>query len=293
MKTLVRMKSRCELFTILAVSFVLVLTAVPAQANGPALEVYKWVDPGEIFHRDCQIAPNYTTVTCSLYGGGTCEEVGLPIDVMLVLDRSGSMLGTPLDSVKIAANMFVDLLRSFDDAGLVSFGGNVRLNVDVRTMTPFGKNMMHSQINNLSSVGSTPLGDAIDLANARLARGEAPGGQYEVLITDGDPMTFTGSTDPIDAAHDAAVAGITIFVIGLSVDKPEQKELLRDVADITGGEFYEPEFPDVLVSIFEDISTQIICTIGKDIVVTETVQSYLNVLGGFTKPPHNSYLNCS
>ncbi|UCE20326.1 MAG: VWA domain-containing protein [Gemmatimonadota bacterium] len=295
MKSQVTMKMNAVLFSFLMVSLILVLTGTRVHANGPVLEVYKWADPIEIWHKDCELIPNQTTVTCSLIGGGDCEVVGLPVDVMLVLDRSGSMLGTPLDSAKIGANIFVDLLRAIDNAGLVSFGGKVKLNMSLAKMIPFGKTLLHGAIDGLYSGGSTPLGDAIDMANGNLAPASASGGKYQVLLTDGDPLTFSGTTDPIDAAVEAASLGITIFVIGLDLASnpipPDQKVLLQNIAAITGGQYYDPSFPGALVSIFEDIAYQIICTVGKDIVVTETVQNYLNVLGAcfdyshFSKPP--------
>jgi len=51
------------------------------------------------------------------------------IDVAVVLDRSGSMSGTPLEDAKDAANLFIDQMRAGDRVALVSYSSSGTLNV--------------------------------------------------------------------------------------------------------------------------------------------------------------------
>jgi len=74
----------------------------------------KSVDKTEIWKRGCDQTPQEATVTLSLIGGGECP-LGGPLDIMLIIDRSTTMLiESRIDSAKAAASAFVDLLRDED-----------------------------------------------------------------------------------------------------------------------------------------------------------------------------------
>ena len=55
-------------------------------------------------------------------------------DTMVVLDRSGSMSGSPIDAAKNAANLFVDLLAPGDKVGVASYSGSSRLDYPLTTI---------------------------------------------------------------------------------------------------------------------------------------------------------------
>ena len=69
-------------------------------------------------------------------GGWDCEDPLQVVDLMLVIDRSLSMAGTPLADAKIAAKELINYMNlTVDQVGLVSFAGSATLN---RTLSQDG-----------------------------------------------------------------------------------------------------------------------------------------------------------
>ena len=77
-----------------------------APANPPRLDTSK----DAVALEQCQEAK----VTLQVTGAGDPVTERLPLDVMLVLDRSGSMSGQPISDAKSAAKSLVDQLDSID-----------------------------------------------------------------------------------------------------------------------------------------------------------------------------------
>lgn len=65
----------------------------------------------------------------------TADDSPVASDVMLIIDHSGSMSGAPLESAKAAAQLFVNLMRDQDWAGVGSFSTFGTLNMP---LTPIG-----------------------------------------------------------------------------------------------------------------------------------------------------------
>jgi Flp pilus assembly protein TadG len=129
------------------------------------------------------------------------------VEIMMVLDRSGSMCGsrskpcsgnndrTPLEDLKDAARSFIDYYQDTqaeDMIGLVSFATGVRVNyaLNHNFYTPIG-----TAINALSGIGATNIEDALSQAGAQFVdQTPVPAAnrkqQYIVFFTDGRPTAF-------------------------------------------------------------------------------------------------------
>jgi uncharacterized protein YegL len=161
------------------------------------------------------------------------------LDLMLVLDRSGSIDSGELTTLKTAANAFVTALApspagvhigqtSFSTTGTL----DRHLSDDAATST--------AAINALVSGGSTNLFDGITFATGELANvhaHERPAiSDVMVIITDGNPnepgTTQNAETVAKTAADAARVAGIEIFVVGIGgdVDATYLKTIANDDA---------------------------------------------------------------
>jgi len=220
--------------------------------NPNALPASQWIQAIENEHKvfGCDLWIEVNGI--SLPGLGCKEE----IDLMLVLDRSGSIDSTELQTLKDAANAFVTALGPSTDGnhiGQSSFSTTGSLDLHLTGVEAD----VHTAINALSSDGFTNLFEGIDLATAELdnahehERAAVP--DFMVIITDGNPNR-PGTDDPTDnsadeaaaaAAADAArAAGIEVFVVGVGSDL-DATYLSTEIADDAGHYFDAALFEDL------------------------------------------------
>lgn len=216
-----------------------------------------------------------TQVTLTLTG-----ETGLagdPEDIELVLDRSGSMMGTPLANLKTAANAFVDLIDQATDGalngviangsrvGVVSFSSGATVDVALTT----DANAVKTAINALVAGGTTNHSAAISTGQSELA-GSAPTNTKQMIIfTDG--VSVPASADGIAEAAAARAAGTEIFAIGLGMVNVAQLNAWATDPDSTHV-FIAPSSGD-LEDIFEAIGAAIVVPAATNITVVDTVDS--------------------
>ncbi|MFN7088380.1 MAG: vWA domain-containing protein, partial [Candidatus Paceibacteria bacterium] len=186
------------------------------------------------------------------------------IDMMLVLDRSGSIDAGELAQLKTAAKAFVDAIAptaTGSHVGMVSFATFATLDQHLTDNATSTK----AAIDALVAVGFTNLKDAIDLATGEFAN---PGDGHDrddsiapdkmVIITDGAPNrplpSNTATTTAAIAADNARAAGIEIFVVGVGVSSSTEAYLKTDIADDENHYFAAANFEE-LQAILEDLAT--------------------------------------
>lgn len=192
-----------------------------------------------------------------------CEAV--PHDVMLVLDRSGSMGldpdgdgSTKLDDVKAAAKGFVDRLTSADQVGLVSYNENAT--VDSQLTGDHAS--VKSAIDGLSAGGLTNIGGAVDTAHDELtgALDRADADNIMVLLSNGQPTT---GPDAATEADEAKADGIRLITIAFGQDANDS--LMQDLAsDPASSNFFDAPTGADIDTVFQTI-TQEICPTVVDI----------------------------
>ena len=96
------------------------------------------------------------------------DIVSNPTDIVLVLDRSGSMTGSPLANLKLGANTFIDLIDEATDStkdgqigsgsrmGVVSFSSTAVANTQLTTSV----DALKTAVDGLTAGGSTNHADA-------------------------------------------------------------------------------------------------------------------------------------
>lgn len=181
------------------------------------------------------------------------------IDIMLVLDTSGSMAAedfspyTRLEAAKAAAMDFVKKRRN-DRIGVTVFGGVALLTCPLTLDYQSVLELLDSTSVNMTNADGTALGDAIVTAVNHLKDSKAKS-KVIVLLTDGRSNTGL-VTDTAMAARTAAAYDIKIYTIGTAgkgraqiatgdpmqpvayIDDDLDEPALREISDITGGEFY-------------------------------------------------------
>jgi len=140
------------------------------------------------------------------------------VEIMLVLDRSGSMDGDPIRDLKTAARSFVSFFEDTQDEdrmGLISFAKGVTVNVSLRTNFV---SSMRTAINDMSANGYTNAEDAIDRADGPSGftdQSSLPGDQrrqqYLIFFSDGNPNSFRGTFKYKGVNYDAVANGTGNF----------------------------------------------------------------------------------
>jgi len=170
-----------------------------------------------------------------------------PINVSLVLDRSGSMAGEPLAAARAAAARFAGFLRAEDRLSIVAFDDEVRT---VFGPAAGGDPAAEQVVARIQSGGSTNLsgGWLKGLAHARA--GLVEGTNRVVLLTDG--QANQGVVEPsrlVGMAADGSAQRVTTTCIGFGAHFNE--DLLEPMARAGGGNYWFVESNDQMAGIFE------------------------------------------
>lgn len=206
-----------------------------------------------------------------------------PTDIVLVLNRSGSMTGAPLANMKAGAKKFVDIIDEATDSsqdgnigsgsriGIVSFAETATANTPLITSVADLK----SAIDSLTAGGSTNHADAFEKAIS-LFDPMSANGKVIVMFTDGN-TTSGGPAAPV--ADSAKAMGILIYCIGLIGSDGVNVATLEAWASQPASSYavVTPDDGD-LEQIFADLAANISKPGATDIVIDETLNPGFSIL---------------
>eukprot|EP00299_Pterocystis_sp_00344_P015641 c7823_g1_i2.p1 GENE.c7823_g1_i2~~c7823_g1_i2.p1 ORF type:complete len:322 (+),score=95.32 c7823_g1_i2:52-966(+) len=89
------------------------------------------------------------------------ESNRAPMDVILVLDRSGSMLGDKLQTLQQSVNLMIDHLRSTDRLAIISYDDKVQVHSKLVLMDQSGKQRARAATQEITARGATNLSGAL------------------------------------------------------------------------------------------------------------------------------------
>ena len=165
-----------------------------------------------------------------------------PLNVALVLDRSGSMAGEKLRTAKKATLALLDKLTERDAVGVVIFDDRIDTIQAVGTVTPVLKAHVRAELARIEARANTALHEGWLTGCKAIAEalGQNDGSSVArcFLLTDG--LANVGITDPEAIAGEAANirehTGIGTSTFGIGDDYSE--ELLGPMAVAGGGQFH-------------------------------------------------------
>ena len=185
------------------------------------------------------------------------------IDVILVVDNSGSMRDNDPDNIRIsAAKLFVDLSSEGDRVGIVSMSGrdHTKIVADLTSIgtwldrTGMGRRALKEALEDLATptMGGTFMGQALRHAYTMLDQTEPGRRQFVVFLTDG-VQEVEGKQVLVDVLDDFEQRRFwKIFPIALG-DGADFDFLEAEVAGRTGGEVYRAATPVELIRIYTEI----------------------------------------
>lgn len=182
---------------------------------------------------------------------GTSDER----DIVLVLDVSGSMNGTPLDETKEASQKFINtVLRQDASIGIVAYDNQANMVSNFNMNESYLTNV----VSELNAGGGTNIEAGLSTANDMLKSSNAKK-KIIVLMSDGEPNDGKVGDALIEYANSIKDEGIYIYTLGffesLGGGKSSAQLLMEGIA--SEGYHYEVDDADKLVFFFEDIADQL------------------------------------
>jgi Ca-activated chloride channel family protein len=170
------------------------------------------------------------------------------LNLCLVIDRSGSMEGAPLEYAKQACNHVVDLMGPDDVLSIVVFDETAQVVMAPQRVTD--RQRVKDGVAQLAPGYTTNLYDGMSLARQQLAQfGEQRRATRMVVLSDGDPTAgIKDFPSLVTLAGELRSAGVTATFLGFGPDYNE--ELLAAMAKRAGGNYYYITEPYTIPEVF-------------------------------------------
>ena len=194
------------------------------------------------------------------------ESVAEGIDIVLVLDTSGSMSergfggSAKIDAVKRVVNDFLGGLKN-DRVGIVVFSGEAIV-LGPPTLDYAASQKLVEPIETGTLTGGTAIGTGL-ATGINVLRDSQAKSKVVILLTDGE--NNGGDITPLDAANMAKLLDVRVYTIGAitltaGADQDQtfdtvDEQLMRKIAEGTGGHYYSVSDENSLAQVYREIES--------------------------------------
>ncbi len=194
------------------------------------------------------------------------------IDIMLVLDTSGSMEaedyslgGRSASRLRVAKEVIADFVegRPDDRIGLVVFGEEAFTQVPLTLDHDALVDILRQVHLGVAGRRATAVGDAMAVAGRRLKDLDAPS-RVMILLTDG--RNNAGAVPPLEAAEAARALGIKVYTVGIGSARGRgglramltgggdlDESTLQAIARATDGRYFRADDTEALRAVYDTI----------------------------------------
>lgn len=180
------------------------------------------------------------------------QERNVPLNLCLILDHSGSMRGTPLETVKKAAQRLIEGLTPGDRISVVAFDHRAKVIVPNQIIDDPAK--IVSQINLLRADGGTAIDEGLKLGIEELAKAKKDTVSQAFVLTDGE-NEHGDNKRCIKLAELATEYKMTLNTLGFG--EFWNADILEKISDIGGGRMEYIEQPDQAANAFRSVFQRI------------------------------------
>lgn len=193
----------------------------------------------------------------------------LPLNLAIVLDRSGSMAGQKLEQAKKAACLAIDQLKSEDTVSVIVYDDIPETLVKAQ---PVGnKEKIKSKINQIKEGNSTAIYASLKQANREMEEFLSSKRINRILLLS-DGLANVGPSSPNDFAELGASLrhkGIVVTTIGLGDDYNE--DLMMALAEASNGNYYYVKDTEKLPGIFAEELRLVKSVVARNVKIVITV----------------------
>ena len=201
-----------------------------------------------------------------------------PLNLCLVLDRSGSMEGPPLDYAKQAICYVIDLLSPTDVLSIVVFDETVDVLMPPQKVT--NKQAIKDGVAQIQPGYTTNISDAMTLAAQQLQMTEdLSRATRMVFLTDGEPTAGIKDFHAlVQHSGDIKSRGVTCTFLGFGPEYNE--ELLASMAKKTGGNYYYVSQPQLIPEVFRTELEKLVTVAAMNVKLSLKLSRWVSLRGG-------------
>jgi len=228
--------------------------------------------------------PGIVHMAIDLKGAAANSDKRLPMNVALVIDRSGSMRGEKIEDARASARHFVMQLSPQDRIAIISYSDGVRVDLPSSKATAATQKSAMEAIAGIQAGGSTNLSGGLFRAQDEVERHMAAG-QVNRVILMSDGLANRGLTDTkaiSKRAQQTSQRGVTTTTMGVGTDYNE--DLMTSLADHAGGNYYFIQESKQIAHVFKEELRKMFATVAQNTVVTFTLEDGIDLkeLYGYT-----------
>ncbi|HYI41214.1 MAG TPA: VWA domain-containing protein [Allosphingosinicella sp.] len=208
-----------------------------------------------------------------------------PLNLVAVVDKSGSMDGEPLELVRQSLRQIVGQMGDRDQLSIVLYGDTSHVHLRPTRIARGGRQAVLAAIDAIESAGSTDMEEGLKVgyATAFRSEGEFRGSTRVMLFTDEQPNV--GATDAksfMGMAEAASHRGIGLTTIGVGVQFGA--ELGMRMSSVRGGNLFFLSDEAEVKSVFEKQLDTMVSEVAHDVRITLTPRNGYKLTGVFGVP---------
>ncbi len=186
-----------------------------------------------------------------------------PVNVAIVLDRSGSMGGAKLENAKQAAKEALARLGGDDVVSIITFESEVQVIVPATKLND--RDRVMRAIDDIRAGGSTAIFAGVSKGAEELRKFKDPK-QISRMVLLSDGLANVGPASPEELGRlgaSLAKEGITVTTLGLGLDYNER--LMSKLAQMSDGNHVFIKEPKELASVFQEEFGDILSVVAQDL----------------------------
>lgn len=196
----------------------------------------------------------------------TSSTSNAPVNLALVIDRSGSMKGPRMQNAQSAAIAAIDRLNDGDVASIITFDDRTSVLVPPTTINASTRSQIASSIRGIQLGGDTCLSCGVEDAMRELERTTGKVDRI-VVLSDGDANKGVRDVPGFQSmARRAVERGVNVTTIGVSLQY--NQKILAALAQTSNGNHYFVENESGLPAIFQAEADSLKNTVASEATAT-------------------------
>ncbi len=268
--------------------------APPTAAGGASAQIAQPAPPAPQSSVQVDVLPQFgqlhrdarsLNMLIRLSGSGEAPTTRAPLDLAIIIDRSGSMGGDKLRDVKAAALKLIDTLQPRDRVTLISYSSDVTRHTSRMRVSKQGRAKLRQHVLSLQAAGGTALGPGLitGLKQLQQQAGRSLRMSHVLLFSDGLANEGEQRSDVLGGyAAQAFTKGVSVSTLGVGIDYNE--DLMTKLADQGGGRYHFIKDSAAIASILDDEMRGLVATVARSVELTLRTERGVEVAKLFGYP---------